>query len=47
MDLHPPTHVQLNSPIVDAYDMLHLSAMQIFRSVGNPLHILGINEKRV
>ena len=45
MDLHPPTHVQLKTPMVDLYDMLHLSVMQIFESIGNHLHI-GINQKK-
>ena len=45
MDLHPPTHVQLRLPTVDVNDMLRLSVMQIFRSIGNHLHI-GINHKK-
>ena len=46
LDLNQPTHVQLKFPLVDVYDMLHLSFMQIFISIGNHLHI-GINKKHV
>ena len=41
MDLHPPTHVQLKTPMVD---VLRLSVVQISISIGNHLHI-GINQK--
>ena len=44
MDLHPPTHVQLEISTLDVKDMFCLSVMQIFRSIGNHLHI-GINLK--
>ena len=44
MDLHPPTHDQLKIPMVDIQDMLRLSVMQIFKSIGNHLHI-RINTK--
>jgi hypothetical protein len=39
MDVHPPTHVQLEIPMVDMYDKLHLSVVQNFKSIGNHLHI--------
>ena len=44
MDLHPPTLVQLQILMVNILDMLHLSVLQIFKSIGNHLHI-GINKK--
>ena len=46
MNLHPPTHVQLEIPTVNVQNMLHLSVMQIFKSIGNHLHI-GINKKNI
>ena len=39
MDLHPPTRMQQNIARVNVWDMLCLSVMQIFISIGNHLHI--------
>jgi hypothetical protein len=44
MDLQPPTHVQLITPMMDIMNMLCLSVMQISKSLGNHLHI-GINQR--
>jgi hypothetical protein len=46
MDLHPPPNVRLNIPMVDVEDMLDLSVMYVFRSIGNHLHV-GINNLHV
>ena len=39
MDLYPPTHVQLQYPTIDVWDMLRLSIMLMFGSIENHLHI--------
>ena len=46
MDLHPPTHVQFEIPAVDVEHVLHLSVMQVFKSIRKHLHI-WINQKHV